>query len=181
MQHSYTGATGGRSLEVTGMALPASDSWVTLATRHMQRAAVPKLLPPPEMSRGIQHVAARKVQGRLLAGLEQRDGRILVSSSAGLHTAPRAIHRAQHTCRLARRLPLHKSYALGANRPGQNYCARRSGTNRNGYRPSVMFTLCGVKSEKMEDLKMEDSTASASLLFYVLRIAGGLWSLLALT
>ena len=51
-------------------------------TAEVQLAAVPKLLPPPEMSRGIQHVAARKVQGRLLAGLEQRGDRILVSTFA---------------------------------------------------------------------------------------------------
>ena len=44
----------------------------------MQLAAVPNLLPPPEMPRGIQYIAARKVQGRLLVGLGQRDDRILV-------------------------------------------------------------------------------------------------------
>ena len=44
----------------------------------MQLAAVPKLHSAPEMSRGIQFIAAREVQGRVLAGLEQRDDRILV-------------------------------------------------------------------------------------------------------
>ena len=51
-------------------------------TRQMQLAAVPKLLPPSAMTRGIHHVAASEVQGRLLAGLEQRGDRILVSTFA---------------------------------------------------------------------------------------------------
>ena len=37
----------------------------------MQLAAVPKLLPPPEMARGIRFIAARKVQGRNRARLGQ--------------------------------------------------------------------------------------------------------------
>ena len=53
----------------------------------MQLAAVPKLPPPPKMSRGIPFTAARKVQERLLAGLGQRGDRVLVSSFAGVHTA----------------------------------------------------------------------------------------------
>jgi hypothetical protein len=56
-------------------------------TRQMQLAAVPKLLPPPEMARGIPHEAAREVQGRLLPGLGQRGDRILLSLSGGVHTA----------------------------------------------------------------------------------------------
>ena len=39
-----------------------------------------KLLLALEMARGIPHAAAREVQGRLLAGLEQRGDRILVST-----------------------------------------------------------------------------------------------------
>ena len=46
-------------------------------TRQMQLAAVPELLPPPAMGRGIPHEAAREVQGRLLAGLGQRGDHIL--------------------------------------------------------------------------------------------------------
>ena len=64
---------------------------------QMQLAAVLKLLPPPEMSRGIPHTAARKVQGWLLVGLGQCDDRVLVSSPAGVHTAPGDSNRAQHT------------------------------------------------------------------------------------
>jgi hypothetical protein len=41
-----------------------------------------KLLLALEMARGIPHAAAREVQGRLLAGLEQRGDRILVSTFA---------------------------------------------------------------------------------------------------
>ena len=47
-------------------------------TRQPQLAAVPKLLSPPEMSRGIQFIAAREVQGRLLGGLGQSSDQILV-------------------------------------------------------------------------------------------------------
>jgi hypothetical protein len=39
------------------------------------------------MARGMQHAAACEVQGRLLAGMGQRDDRSLVSSIAGMHTA----------------------------------------------------------------------------------------------
>ena len=65
-------------------------------TRQPQLAAVPKLLWPLEMSRGVQFIAARKVQGRVLARLKQRDGRVLVSSFAGVHTALGDKNRAQH-------------------------------------------------------------------------------------
>ena len=44
----------------------------------MQLAAVPKLHSAPEMSRGIQFIAAREVQGRVLAGLGQCGGQMLV-------------------------------------------------------------------------------------------------------
>ena len=44
----------------------------------MQLSAVPKLLPAPEMARGMQHAAACDVQGRLLAEMEQSGGQILV-------------------------------------------------------------------------------------------------------
>jgi len=84
----------------------------------MQLAAVPKLLPPPAMARGIPFLAVREVQGRLLAGLGQQGDRILVSSSAGAHTALGDINQAQHTRRLARRLPLHRLAIPGGNRPG---------------------------------------------------------------
>ena len=47
-------------------------------TAEVQLAAVPKLLPPPEMSCGIPRMAAHKVQGRVLAGLGQQGDRILV-------------------------------------------------------------------------------------------------------
>ena len=46
------------------------------ATRQMQLAAVPKLLPPSEMHPTTPHDAAREVQGRLLAGVGQRGDRI---------------------------------------------------------------------------------------------------------
>ena len=41
--------------------------WITTATRQMQLAAVPKLLPPPEFSRGSPLMAAREAQMQLLA------------------------------------------------------------------------------------------------------------------
>ena len=63
--------------------------------------------------------AARKVQGRLLAGLGQRGDRVLVSSSAGVHTALGVSNRAQHTRWLARRLPLHNSAVPEVNGPGR--------------------------------------------------------------
>ena len=63
----------------------------------MQLAAVRKLLPPPVMARDILFIAACEVQGRMLAGLGQRDDRVLVSSSAGVHTALGDSNRAQHT------------------------------------------------------------------------------------
>jgi hypothetical protein len=44
-------------------AAPASGQLNYLTTRQMQLATVPKLLPPPKMSRGMPHTAARKVQG----------------------------------------------------------------------------------------------------------------------
>ena len=44
----------------------------------MQLAAVQKLLPPPDMPRGMQHTAACDVQVRLLADMEQCGGHILV-------------------------------------------------------------------------------------------------------
>ena len=69
-------------------------------TRQVQLAAVPKLLPPPEMSRGAQYIAARKAQGRMLARPGQRDGWVLVSSFAGVHTALEDKNRAQHPWRL---------------------------------------------------------------------------------
>ena len=84
----------------------------------MQPTADPKLLPPPEMARGMPCDAAREVQGRLLAGLGQRGDRVLVSSSAGAHAVLGDIHRAQHTRRLARRLPLRNSSVPGEYRPG---------------------------------------------------------------
>ena len=59
-------------------AAPASGQLDYPTTRQMQLAAVPKLLPPAEMSSGIPYTAAREVQGRLLTGLRQRDDRILV-------------------------------------------------------------------------------------------------------
>ena len=47
--------------------LPASDRWITPATRQMQLAADPKLLPPSAMAHGILHMTAHEVQGRQLA------------------------------------------------------------------------------------------------------------------
>ena len=44
----------------------------------MRLAAVPKQLPPPEMARGMQYIAACEVQGRLLAEMGQCGGQILV-------------------------------------------------------------------------------------------------------
>ena len=44
----------------------------------MRLSAVQKLLPPPEMPRGMQHIAACDVQVRLLAEMEQCGGHILV-------------------------------------------------------------------------------------------------------
>ena len=44
----------------------------------MQLSAVQKLLPPPQMARGMQHIAACNVQGRLLAEMEQCGGQTLV-------------------------------------------------------------------------------------------------------
>jgi len=83
-----------------------------------QAEELQKLLPPSAMGRGIPHDAAREVQGRLLAGLGQRDGRVLVWSPAGVHTALGDSNRAQHARRLARRLPLHNSSVPRVNRPG---------------------------------------------------------------
>ena len=102
-------------------------------TRQVQLAAVPKLLPPPGMSRGIQFTAARKVQGRMLARLGQRDGRVLVSSFAVVHTALGDMHRVQHPWRLAGRLPPHSVSSTGKS-AGQSYCAQSSARNRIGCR-----------------------------------------------
>ena len=44
----------------------------------MRLAAVTKLLLMPGMARGMQHIAAREVQGQLLAEVGQHNGRILV-------------------------------------------------------------------------------------------------------
>ena len=44
----------------------------------MQLSAVQKLLPAPEMARGMQHIAECEVQGRLLAEMGQCGGQILV-------------------------------------------------------------------------------------------------------
>ena len=44
----------------------------------MQLSAVQKLLPPPEMARGMQHIAACDVQGRLVAEMGQCGGQIVV-------------------------------------------------------------------------------------------------------
>ena len=56
----------------------------------MQPTADPKLLPPPEMARGMPCDAAREVQGRLLAGLGQRGDRVLgVIICCGAHGARR--------------------------------------------------------------------------------------------
>ena len=41
-------------------------------------AAVPKQLPPPQMARGMQHIAACEVQGRLVAEMKAVGGQILV-------------------------------------------------------------------------------------------------------
>jgi len=41
-------------------------------------AAVPKQLPPPQMARGMQHIAACEVQGRLVAEMGAVGGQILV-------------------------------------------------------------------------------------------------------
>ena len=46
--------------------------------RQVQLAAVPKLLPPPDMACSMQFIAACEVQGRLLAGLGQQGDRVLV-------------------------------------------------------------------------------------------------------
>jgi len=86
--------------------------------RQMQLVAAPKLLPPPAMARGIPHIAAREVQGWLPVGLWQQGDRVLVSSSAGVHTALGDVHRAQFTQRLVRRLPLHSSSVPRVNGPG---------------------------------------------------------------
>ena len=53
-----------------------------LGTRKGPGPVEAKLLLALEMARGIPHAAAREVQGRLLAGLEQRGDRILVSTFA---------------------------------------------------------------------------------------------------
>ena len=47
-------------------------------TAEMPLAAAQKLLPPWAMARGVPYTAAREVQGRLLAGMGQQDGQILV-------------------------------------------------------------------------------------------------------
>ena len=88
-----------------------------LTTRQVQLAAVPKLLPPPEMSRGIQFTVARKVQGRMLARPGQRDGRVLVSSFAVVHTALGDNNRARRTLRLTRCLVRHSSPVPWVNGP----------------------------------------------------------------
>ena len=69
-------------------AAPASGQLDYPTTRQMQLAAVPKLIPPPAIARGIPYDAAREVRGRPLAGLGQQGDRILVWSSGGMHTAP---------------------------------------------------------------------------------------------
>jgi hypothetical protein len=101
---------------------------------QMQLAAVPKLLPQPEMARNTPYDAACEVQGRLLAGLGQWGDRILVVIICGVHTALGEFYRAQHDRQLARRLPLHTAVArrFRGKLAGRHYCARYSATNRNG-------------------------------------------------
>ena len=78
----------------------------------MRLAAVLKLLPPPEMARGMQHAAACEVQGRLLAEMGQRSDRILAWSFARMrmHTPLGDSYRARRSpglrgayCCIARR------------------------------------------------------------------------------
>ena len=55
-----------------------AGNWFNATTRQMQLSAVQKLLPAPEMARGMQHIAECEVQGRLLAEMGQCGGQILV-------------------------------------------------------------------------------------------------------
>ena len=106
-------------------------------TRQMQLAAAQKLLPPSAMARGIPYIAAREVQGRLLAGLGQQCDRVLVSSFAGVHTALGDIQsRAAYTtaCEAPTAAQLIGS---GGKSAGRNNCARCSAANRNGCRCSA--------------------------------------------
>ena len=69
------------------------------------------------MARGMQHIAACDVQGRLLAEKGQCGGQILVWAFDRVHTALGDINRARRTLRLTRRLVRHSSSVPGVNGP----------------------------------------------------------------
>jgi hypothetical protein len=98
----------------------------------MQPTADPKLLPPPEMARGMPCDAAREVQGRLLTGLGQRGDRVLgVIICCGAHGARRYYSCAAYATACEAPTAAH----LGCSRgkwAEQNYCARCSAANRIG-------------------------------------------------
>ena len=118
-------------------------------TRQMRLATVPRLLPPPEMSRGIQVIAAREVKGRLLAGLgaARRSNPCVVICSYA-RTAGRS-NRARHTRRLAGRLPPHSSSLPEVNWPG-GATARGAERRITPFAPSIAARLvCAGKRSQI--------------------------------
>ena len=81
----------------------------------MSLPAIPKLLPPPQMARGMPDAYSCEVRRLLMAQKMLRGDRILVIFFGRVHTASRDKKRAQRTLRLARRLVLRSLPVPGVN------------------------------------------------------------------
>jgi hypothetical protein len=89
----------------------------TTATRQVQSAACPKLLPPAPLSRGTPSIAPCKAQVRLLYAQGQQDERTLgLFPADGAAAAPRYFS-ARTTLRLAGYLRQRGASVPGANTP----------------------------------------------------------------
>jgi hypothetical protein len=75
----------------------------------MSLAAIPRLLPPPQMARGMPDAYSCEVRRLLMAQKMLRGDRILVIFFARVHTAGRDKKRARRTLRLTTRLLLRSS------------------------------------------------------------------------
>ena len=104
-------------------------------TRQMRLAAIPKLLPPPQMARGMPDAYSCEVRRLLMAQKMLRGDRILVIFFWSRATAGRDKKRARHTLRLTTRLLLRSSPVPQVNGPCKAFAPAAAGRNPPTFAP----------------------------------------------
>ena len=101
----------------------------------MSLAAIPRLLPPPQMARGMPDAYSCEVRRLLMAQKMLRGDRILVIFFGRVHTAGRDKKRARRTLRLTTRLLLRSSPVPQVNGPCKAFAPAAAGRNPPTFAP----------------------------------------------